>query len=129
VQRDGERLKRYELPNLTAYNETVPQLAIYWNYRMFLFTVIPNTWTCWKSIVQRRFRSWHGWKIILLRNAMQMTTGGNNPRGERAVGLVDAPAADQYLPAYSLTRLHVRTKDNNIYVNLFISGSAQITVA
>jgi len=132
---DGERFgENYELPNLTAYNETCAAIGeVYWNYRMFLLHGDSKYMDVLEKALYNGLISGVGMdgKSFFYTNAMQMTNGGNNPRGEpERSGWFECSCCPTNIcrlipsvPGYMYAQ-----KDNNIYVNLFISGSAQFTV-
>jgi len=83
---DGERFgENYELPNLTAYIETCAAIGeVYWNYRMFLLHGDSKYMDVLEKALYNGLISGVGMdgKSFFYTNAMQMTNGGNNPRGE-----------------------------------------------
>jgi DUF1680 family protein len=111
---DGERYgKNYELPNATAYNETCAAIAnVYWNYRMFLLHGDSKYMDILEKTLYNGLISGIGLdgKSFFYTNAMQIT--GNFKHA-------DIPSVPGYMYAQ---------KDDNIYINLFINGTAALTV-
>jgi DUF1680 family protein len=132
---DGERFgENYELPNLTAYNETCAAIGeVYWNYRMFLLHGDSKYMDVLEKALYNGLISGVGMdgKSFFYTNAMQMTNVEANPRGEpERSGWFECSCCPTNIcrlvpsiPGYMYAQ-----KDNNIYVNLFISGSAQVNV-
>ena len=132
---DGERFgENYELPNLTAYNETCAAIGeVYWNYRMFLLHGDSKYMDVLEKALYNGLISGVGMdgKSFFYTNAMQV-------RGDYAHSSMEQERSGWFecsccptnicrlipsVPGYMYAQ-----KDNNIYVNLFISGSAQVTM-
>lgn len=132
---DGERFgENYELPNLTAYNETCASIGeVYWNYRMFLLHGDSKYMDILEKALYNGLISGVGMdgKSFFYTNAMQMRNGFTHPSMEpERSGWFECSCCPTNIcrlvpsiPGYMYAQ-----KDNNIYVNLFISGSAQLTL-
>ncbi len=140
---DGERFGgNYELPNETAYNETCAAIAnVYWNYRMFLLHGDAKYFDVLERSLYNGLIAGVGLdgKSFFYTNAMQVTSdpGSGNPNGFSS-GSVEASRSGWFecsccptnlvrlLPA--LPGYIYALKEDNLYVNLFISGKAQLAV-
>jgi hypothetical protein len=138
---DGERFgKNYELPNETAYNETCAAIAnVYWNERMFLLHGDSKYIDVLEKTLYNGLISGIGLdgKSFFYTNAMQVTAinAKQNANGFTD-GDVEAVRSGWFecsccptnlvrlipsIPGYIYAQ-----KDDNIYVNLFINGTAQL---
>lgn len=132
---DGERFgNNYELPNATAYNETCAAIAnVYWNHRMFLLHGNAKYIDVLEKTLYNGLISGIGLdgKSFFYTNAMQVT-------GRLRHGDLEAARSGWFecscCPT-NLTRLIpaipgyiYAQKDNDLFVNLFISGSADLTI-
>ena len=131
----GERYgDNYELPNETAYNETCAAIAnVYWNQRMFQLHGDSKYIDVLEKILYNGLISGIGLdgKSFFYTNAMQIHNSFSHPamEAERS-GWFDCSCCPT-----NLTRLlpsipgYVYAQNNsNVYVNLFINSSADITV-
>jgi DUF1680 family protein len=132
---DGERFgNNYELPNTTAYNETCAAIAnVYWNHRMFLLHGNAKYMDVLEKTLYNGLISGIGLdgKSFFYTNAMQVT-------GRFRHGDLEAARSGWFecscCPT-NLTRLIpaipgyiYAQKDNDLFVNLFISGSADLSI-
>ena len=130
---DGERFGAdYELPNTTAYNETCAAIGdVFWNQRMFLLHGDSKYIDVLEKVLYNGLISGVGLdgKSFFYTNAMQVTDGVKHPDLEPArSGWFECSCCPtnmvRFLP--SLPGYIYAKKDNNLYVNLFIAGSADI---
>ncbi|KAI9432503.1 hypothetical protein F5148DRAFT_990365, partial [Russula earlei] len=132
---DGERYGgNYELPNATAYNETCAAIAnVYWNYRMFLLHGESKYMDVLEKTLYNGLISGIGLdgKSFFYTNAMQVKN--NFPHAgleaERS-GWFECSCCPTNLTRLipSIPGYMYAQKDDNLYVNLFISGTATLTV-
>ena len=126
---DGERFgENYELPNATAYNETCAAIAnVFFNERMFLLHGDSKYIDVLEKTLYNGLISGVGMdgKSFFYTNAMQIKNSFQHPDMEatrsgwfpcsccptNVVRLIPS------IPGYVYAQ-----KDNNVYVNLFISG-------
>ncbi|MES2777517.1 MAG: glycoside hydrolase family 127 protein [Bacteroidota bacterium] len=139
----GERFgNNYELPNATAYNETCAAIAnVYWNQRMFLLHGDSKYIDVLEKSLYNGLISGIGLdgKSFFYTNAMEVRNGHNHskPNGFSS-GSVEATRSGWFecsccptnlarlipsIPGYMYAQ-----KDDNLYVNLFINGTAAITI-
>ena len=132
---DGERFgDNYELPNATAYNETCAAIgSVFWNQRMFLLKGDSKYIDVMEKTMYNGLISGVGLdgKSFFYTNAMQIKNSFTQPdmEAERSgwftcsccptnvVRLVPS------IPGYIYAQ-----KGNALYVNLFISGTGNLTV-
>ena len=132
---DGERFgDNYELPNATAYNETCAAIgSVFWNQRMFLLHGDAKYIDVMEKTLYNGLISGVGLdgKSFFYTNAMQVSNSYQHPDLERersgwftcsccptnVVRLL--PSVPGYIYAQNA---------NDVFVNLFISGSATLTV-
>lgn len=132
---DGERFgENYELPNATAYNETCAAIAnVFFNYRMFLLHGDSKYIDVLEKTLYNGLISGVGMdgKSFFYTNAMQIKNSFQHPDMEatrsgwfpcsccptNVVRLIPS------VPGYVYAQ-----KDNNVYVNLFISGNTTLNV-
>ncbi len=132
---DGERFgDNYELPNATAYNETCAAIgSVFWNQRMFLLHGDSKYIDVMEKTLYNGLISGVGLdgKSFFYTNAMQVTNSFTGPDLERersgwfecsccptnVVRLI--PSIPGYIYAQN---------SNDVYVNLFISGTGNLTV-
>ncbi len=132
---DGERFgDNYELPNATAYNETCAAIgSVYWNQRMFLLHGDAKYIDVMEKTLYNGLISGVGLdgKSFFYTNAMQVSNSYKHPDLERersgwftcsccptnVVRLL--PSVPGYIYAQNA---------NDVYVNLFISGTANLMV-
>jgi uncharacterized protein len=132
---DGERFgENYELPNATAYNETCAAIAnVFFNYRMFLLHGDSKYIDVLEKTLYNGLISGVGMdgKSFFYTNAMQIKNSFSHPDMEatrsgwfpcsccptNVVRLI--PSVPGYV--YAL-------KDNDVYVNLFISGNTTLNI-
>jgi len=140
---DGERYGRnYELPNATAYNETCAAIAnVYWNYRMFLLHGDAKYMDVLEKTLYNGLISGIGLdgKSFFYTNAMEVKNGFNasKPNGFSS-GSVEATRSGWFECSCCPTNLArlipsvpgyiYAQKDDNLFVNLFISGSADFVI-
>jgi DUF1680 family protein len=133
---DGERFgNNYELPNATAYNETCAAIAnVYFNHRMFLLHGDSKYIDILEKSLYNGLISGVGMdgKSFFYTNAMQITNHIQHKDMEEGrsgwfpcsccptnvVRLVPS------VPGYAYAQ-----KDNDVYVNLFMSGTVGLKIA
>lgn len=129
----GERFGAdYELPNNTAYNETCASIGeVFWNQRMFLLHGDSKYIDLLEKVLYNGLISGVGLdgKSFFYTNAMQVTDGFTHPALEPGrSGWFECSCCPtnmaRFLP--SLPGYIYAQKDNNIFVNLFIAGSADV---
>lgn len=127
----GERYgNNYELPNETAYNETCAAISnVYWAHRMFLLHGHSEYIDVLEKILYNGLLSGLGLdgKSFFYTNAMQITTIHPGQEAKRS-GWFECSCCPTNLvrllpsvPGYAYAQ-----KDNDIYVNLFMSSTASI---
>ncbi|WP_158995992.1 glycoside hydrolase family 127 protein [Mucilaginibacter sp. L196] len=130
---NGERFGAdYELPNSTAYNETCAAIGeVFWNQRMFLLHGDSKYIDLLEKVLYNGLISGVGLdgKSFFYTNAMQVTDGFTHPALEPGrSGWFECSCCPtnmvRFLP--SLPGYIYAQRENNIYVNLFIAGSADI---
>jgi len=122
----------YELPNTTAYNETCAAIGdVFWNQRMFLLHGDSKYIDLLEKILYNGLISGVGLdgKSFFYTNAMQVTDGFTHGSLEPTrSGWFQCSCCPtnmvRFLP--SLPGYIYAQRENNIYVNLFIAGSADI---
>ena len=132
---DGERFGAdYELPNTTAYNETCASIGeVFWNQRMFLLHGDSKYIDLLEKVLYNGLISGVGLdgKSFFYTNAMQVTNGFTHSalEAERS-GWFECSCCPtnmvRFLP--SLPGYIYAQKKDNIYVNLFIAGTAHLQV-
>jgi uncharacterized protein len=132
---NGERYGgNYELPNETAYNETCAAISnVYWNQRMFLLHGDSKYIDLLEKILYNGLISGIGLdgKSFFYTNAMQIRSGHTHKDMEAGrSGWFECSCCPTNLTRLlpSVPGYMYAQKDNNVYVNLFISGTADITV-
>ncbi|GAC1312548.1 MAG: glycoside hydrolase family 127 protein [Mucilaginibacter sp.] len=130
---DGERFGAdYELPNNTAYNETCAAIGeVFWNQRMFLLHGQSKYIDVLEKVLYNGLISGVALdgKSFFYTNAMQVTDGFTHPALEPVrSGWFECSCCPtnmaRFLP--SLPGYIYAQKGNNLYINLFIAGSASI---
>lgn len=132
---DGERFgENYELPNATAYNETCAAIAnVYWNHRMFLLHGESKYIDVLERSLYNGLISGVGMdgKSFFYTNAMEVKNSFL-PEGKEAERSGWFPCSCcptnvtrliPSVPGYIYGR-----QGNKLYVNLFISGEARVTM-
>lgn len=132
---NGERYgNNYELPNATAYNETCAAIAnIFWNHRMFLLHGEAKYIDVLEKILYNGMLSGIGLdgKSFFYTNAMQITHGFQHSDIEfTRSGWFECSCCPTNLvrlipsvPGYIYAQ-----KSDNLFVNLFVSGTAQLNI-
>jgi len=133
---DGERFgANYELPNTTAYNETCAAIGeAFWDQRMFLLHGDSKYIDVLEKVLYNGLISGVGLdgKSFFYTNAMQITNGfkGDDVEATRS-GWFECSCCPtnmvRFLP--SLPGYIYAQRGNDLYVNLFIAGSADISIA
>lgn len=133
---DGERFgANYELPNTTAYNETCAAIGeAFWDQRMFLLHGDSKYIDVLEKVLYNGLISGVGLdgKSFFYTNAMQITNGfkGDDVEAARS-GWFECSCCPtnmvRFLP--SLPGYIYAQKGNDLYVNLFIAGSANVSIA
>ena len=133
---EGERYgDNYELPNSTAYNETCAAIAnVFWNQRMFLLHGDAKYIDVLEKILYNGLISGVGLdgKSFFYTNAMQIKNSFTHPDME-AVRSGWFPCSccptnvTRLLP--SVPGYIYAQKDDKIYANLFITGSATLNIS
>jgi uncharacterized protein len=133
---DGERFgNNYELPNATAYNETCAAIAnVYWNHRMFLLHGESKYIDILEKSLYNGLISGVGMdgKSFFYTNAMEIKNSHTHGdmEGERSGWFTCSCCPTNItrlipsVPGYVYAQ-----KNNDIYVNLFVTGNATFTVA
>jgi DUF1680 family protein len=129
----GERFGAdYELPNATAYNETCASIGeVFWNQRMFLLHGDSRYIDLLEKVLYNGLISGVGLdgKSFFYTNAMQVTNGFTHPALEPGrSGWFECSCCPtnmvRFLP--SLPGYIYAQKNDNVFVNLFIAGSANL---
>ena len=132
---DGERFgDNYELPNATAYNETCAAIAnVYWNHRMFLLHGDSKYIDILEKSLYNGLISGVGLdgKSFFYTNAMEIKNiyGHKDMEAERSGWFTCSCCPTNItrlipsVPGYVYAQ-----KNNDIYVNLFVSGNASFIV-
>lgn len=132
---DGERFgDNYELPNATAYNETCAAIgSVFWNQRMFLLHGDSKYIDVMEKTLYNGLISGVGLdgKSFFYTNAMQVCNSFNHPDIERErSGWFTCSCCPtnvvRLLP--SIPGYVYAQNGNDVYVNLFISGTVDLTV-
>jgi len=132
---DGERFgDNYELPNATAYNETCAAIgSVFWNERMFLLHGDSKYIDVLEKTLYNGLISGVGLdgKSFFYTNAMQVINSRSFPDLERGrSGWFTCSCCPtnvvRLLP--SIPGYIYAENGNNVYVNLFISGTANLAV-
>ncbi len=133
---DGERFgDNYDLPNATAYNETCAAIAnVYWNHRMFLLHGDSKYIDILEKSLYNGLISGVGMdgKSFFYTNAMEIKNSVEHKDKESARSgwfpCSCCPTNDVRLipsiPGYAYAQ-----KGENIYINLFMTGVASLSVA
>ncbi|GAC1439164.1 MAG: glycoside hydrolase family 127 protein [Sediminibacterium sp.] len=132
---DGERFgSNYELPNATAYNETCAAIAnVYWNHRMFLLHGDAKYMDVLEKTLYNGLISGIGLdgKSFFYTNAMQVTGLFKHQDLEAArSGWFECSCCPTNLTRLipSIPGYIYAQKDDNLFINLFISGSADLHI-
>jgi DUF1680 family protein len=132
---EGERFgENYELPNTTAYNETCAAIAnVYWNYRMFLLHGDSKYMDVLEKSLYNGLISGIGLdgKSFFYTNAMQIKNhfSHHSMEPERS-GWFDCSCCPTNLTRLipSIPGYVYAQKGDAVYINLFVSGNANITM-
>jgi DUF1680 family protein len=131
----GERFgNNYELPNGTAYNETCAAIAgVYWNYRMFLLHGESKYMDVLEKMLYNGLISGIGLdgKSFFYTNAMQIKNSFSHHAMEpQRSGWFDCSCCPTNLTRLipSIPGYVYAQKDNNVFVNLFMSSTATLQV-
>lgn len=132
---NGERYgNNYELPNATAYNETCAAIAnVYWNHRMFLLHGDAKYIDLLEKILYNGLLSGIGLdgKSFFYTNAMQITNGFKHADIELSrSGWFECSCCPTNLVRLipSIPGYMYAQKEDNVFVNLFINGTAKFNV-
>jgi DUF1680 family protein len=132
---DGERYGgNYELPNATAYNETCASVAnVYWNYRMFLLHGDSKYIDVLERTLYNGLISGVGLdgKSFFYTNAMQVTHSSKHRDVESArSGWFECSCCPTNIARFipSIPGYMYAQKDDNLFVNLFIAGNANLRI-
>lgn len=132
---NGERFGAdYELPNSTAYNETCAAIGnVFWNERMFLLHGDSKYIDLLEKVLYNGLISGLGLdgKSFFYTNAMQVTAGFTHPALEPGrSGWFECSCCPTNLVRFlpSLAGYVYAVKASAIYANLFITGSAEVSV-
>ncbi len=126
--------KNYELPNATAYNETCAAVAnVYWNYRMFLLHGDSKYMDILEKTLYNGLISGIGLdgKSFFYTNAMQVKGDFSHVDMENTrSGWFECSCCPTNLARLipSIPGYMYAQKDENLYVNLFINGSANLKI-
>ena len=131
----GERFGgNYELPNTTAYNETCASVAdVYWQQRMFQLHGDAKYADVLEKVLYNGLISGVGLdgKSFFYSNAMQIKNSASFPQTEPArAGWFDCSCCPTNLARLfpSLPGYVYGQHDKDVYVNLFVSSAANLTV-
>ena len=131
----GERFGgNYELPNTTAYNETCASVAnVYWNQRMFQLHGDSKYIDVMEKVLYNGLISGVGLdgKSFFYSNAMQIKNSAVFKESEPArAGWFECSCCPTNLARLfpSLPGYVYAQKANDVYVNLFINGSTDLSV-
>jgi len=125
----------YELPNTTAYNETCADVAgVYWNYRMFLLHGESKYIDVLEKMLYNGLISGVGLdgKSFFYTNAMQVKNSFTHRALEpERSGWFDCSCCPTNMARLvpSIPGYVYAQKGNNVFVNLFMSSNATLTVA
>ena len=132
---DGERFGgNYELPNATAYNETCAAVAnVYWNYRMFLLHGDARYMDILEKSLYNGLISGVGLdgKSFFYTNAMQIKNSFQHRDMEATrSGWFECSCCPTNLARLlpSIPGYMYAQKEDNLYVNLFISSNAGFVI-
>lgn len=132
---DGERFgENYELPNATAYNETCAAIAnVYWNHRMFLLHGESKYIDILEKSLYNGLISGVGMdgKSFFYTNAMEIRSSHQYQHMEAArSGWFTCSCCPTNITRLipSVPGYIYAQKGNDVYVNLFISGTSLLTV-
>jgi hypothetical protein len=132
---DGERYgDNYELPNSTAYNETCAAIAnVYWNQRMFLLHGDSKYIDLLEKILYNGLISGIGLdgKSFFYTNAMEIKNSFSHRDKEASrSGWFECSCCPTNLARLipSIPGYMYAQNGSNLYVNLFINGSAAINI-
>ncbi|OCX53416.1 six-hairpin glycosidase [Mucilaginibacter sp. PPCGB 2223] len=130
----GERFgDDYQLPNATAYNETCAAVGnVYWNERMFLLHGDAKYIDVMEKVLYNGLISGVGLNgnSFFYTNAMQVTgTPGKGVETERS-GWFECSCCPTNLARFlpSLSGYMYAQKDDDLFVNLFIQGVANLQI-
>ncbi|MCX2480004.1 glycoside hydrolase family 127 protein [Pedobacter sp. MC2016-15] len=133
---NGERFGGdYDLPNATAYNETCAAIGnVYWNHRMFLLHGDSKYADVMEKVLYNGLISGVGLdgKSFFYTNALQVTKGFTHKDLEAGrSGWFECSCCPtniaRFLP--SLPGYMYAQRDQDIYINLYISGTADLQIA
>ena len=131
----GEQFgENYELPNTTAYNETCAAIAnVYWNHRMFLLHGESKYIDVLEKSLYNGLISGVGLdgKSFFYTNAMQIKNSFSHSAMEpERAGWFDCSCCPTNVARLipSIPGYVYAQKDDNVYVNLFVSNSASLKV-
>ena len=124
----GEALgPEYELPNLSAYNETCSSIAIMmWNYRMFQLYSDGKYLDVFERTLYNAFLSGVGMEGNLFFYPNPLATYGSQLRAPWFTCACCPPNVARFIA--SLPAKIYSTNNNDIYVNLYSSNSAEIII-
>lgn len=126
--------KNYELPNATAYNETCAAVAnVYWNYRMFLLHGDSKYIDVLEKTLYNGLISGIGLdgKSFFYTNAMQVKGNFSHADMENTrSGWFECSCCPTNLARLipSIPGYMYAQKEDNLYVNLFINGTANLKI-
>lgn len=130
---DGERFgENYELPNATAYNETCAAISnVYWNHRMFLLHGDSKYIDILEKTLYNGLISGVGMdgKSFFYTNAMEIKHSFPHGEGARSGWFTCSCCPTNVtrlipsVPGYMYAQ-----KGKDVYANLFINGTATLTV-
>lgn len=133
---NGERFgEDYDLPNATAYNETCAAIGnVYWNHRMFLLHGDSKYADVMEKVLYNGLISGVGLdgKSFFYTNALQVTKGFKHKDLEAGrSGWFECSCCPtniaRFLP--SLPGYMYAQRDQDTYINLYISGTADLQIA
>lgn len=126
--------EKYELPNAEAYNETCSSIAgILWNYKMFRWSGESKYMDICERVLYNAFLA--GWSLNgceynyvnpLESDGKYIYNKGANKRQPWFETSCCPTNISRFIP--QIPEMIYAVRDHNVYVNLFISGSASLPV-
>ncbi len=120
--------KAYELPNMSAYNETCASIAnVYWNYRLFLLHGDAKYFDVLERTLYNAFLSGVSLTGDKFFYPNPLESHGQHARSPWFSCACCPSNVTRFVP--SIGGYFYAQKDKSIYVNLFAAGSAQFKIA
>jgi len=119
--------KPYELPNMSAYNETCASIAnVYWNYRLFLLHGDAKYFDVLERTLYNAFLSGVALTGDKFFYPNPLESQGQHARSPWFACACCPSNVTRFIP--SIGGYFYAQKDKSIYVNLFAEGDAQFTL-